>query len=51
MAKGRDEPGVDHKLHRVIGDLTVLADGRLALRTADEQVRELGGLGVQINLD
>ena len=42
MVKGRDQPGVGRRVHRLAGDLTVLADGRLALLTADEQVHDLG---------
>jgi hypothetical protein len=42
IVKGRDELGVGRHLHRVDGDLTVLADGRPALMTADEEVHDLG---------
>ena len=42
MVNARDAPGVGRQRHRVGGDLTVLADGRLALMTADEQVHDLG---------
>lgn len=42
MVKGRDQAGVGGQVHRVAGDLTVLADGRLALMTGDEQVHDLG---------
>ncbi len=33
MVKGRDEPRVGSQVHHLAGDLTVLADGRLALMT------------------
>jgi hypothetical protein len=42
IVKERDAPSVGRELHRVAGDLTVLADGRLALMTADEEVHDLG---------
>ena len=46
MVTGRDEPGLGpprgHPVHRLMGDLTVLADGRLALVTPDEEVHDLG---------
>lgn len=42
IVKGWDEPGVGREVHRVVGDLTVLADGRLALMTADEEVHDFG---------
>ena len=37
-----DEPGLGRGAHRLVGDLTVLADGRLVLMTGDEQVHDLG---------
>jgi hypothetical protein len=39
---GRDQPGVGRRAHRVVGDLTVLRDGRLVLVTPDEAVHDLG---------
>jgi hypothetical protein len=42
MVQGRDEPGIGCQVHRLTGDLTVLADGRLALMTPDEEVHDLG---------
>jgi hypothetical protein len=42
MVRGRDEPDVGRGVHRLTGDLTVLADGRLALVTPDEEVHDLG---------
>ena len=42
IVKGRDEPRVGRQLHRLVGDLTVLADGRIALMTPDEAVHDLG---------
>jgi hypothetical protein len=42
IVKGRAKPDADHQIHRVVGDLTVLADGRLALMTPDEAVHDLG---------
>jgi hypothetical protein len=42
IANGRDEPGFGRQVHRVVGDLTVLAGGRLALMTPDEEVHDLG---------
>jgi hypothetical protein len=41
MVRGRDEPDVGRGVHRLTGDLTVLADGRLALVTPDEEVHDL----------
>ena len=35
-------PGTRHPVHRVVGDLTVLRDGRLVLVTPDEAVHDLG---------
>jgi hypothetical protein len=42
MVMGGDEPGLGREVHRLTGDLTVLADGRLALVTPDEEVHDLG---------
>jgi hypothetical protein len=42
IVNGRDEPGLGRQVHRLVGDLTVLADGRLALMTPDEDVFDLG---------
>jgi hypothetical protein len=42
IVKGADEPALGRAVHRLTGDLTVLADGRIALMTADEAVHDLG---------
>ena len=42
IVKGADQPDLARRVHRLVGDLTVLADGRLALMTRDETVHDLG---------
>jgi hypothetical protein len=42
IVKGGDEPGAARSIHRIVGDVTVLADGRLALMTMGEEVHDLG---------
>lgn len=44
MVNGNDQPGHDALRLCLEGDLTVLADGRLALMTPDEAVHDLGAL-------
>lgn len=44
IVKGTDQPRPDGRRFRLEGDLTVLADGRVALLTPDEEVHDLGAL-------
>jgi hypothetical protein len=44
IVKGTDQPRPDARCVRLEGDLTVLADGRIALLTPDEEVHDLGAL-------
>ena len=44
IVKGTDQPSPDGRRFRLEGDLTVLADGRIALLTPDEEVHDLGAL-------
>ncbi|HEV8633890.1 MAG TPA: hypothetical protein VG370_06575 [Chloroflexota bacterium] len=44
IVKGTDQPRPDARRFRLEGDLTVLADGRVALLTPDEEVHDLGAL-------
>jgi len=39
---GADQPGVGWETFRLVGDLTVQADGRLILLTADGEAHDLG---------
>jgi hypothetical protein len=42
IVKGADQPQLGRAVHRLAGDLTVLADGRIALMTPDEALHDLG---------
>jgi hypothetical protein len=44
IVDGADQPCPDGRRFRFEGDLTVLADGRVALLTPDEEAHDLGAL-------
>jgi hypothetical protein len=44
VVEGADQPCPDARRFRFEGDLTVLADGRVALLAPDEEVHDLGAL-------
>jgi hypothetical protein len=44
IVKGTDQPGTGAQRFHLEGDLTVLADGRVALLTPDEEAHDLGAL-------